>query len=138
MTSCVDQGLRMELILASGESVPVSACLLYTSRDPFAVHIDFHAALGDPTRWVFSRDLLARGLLQPSGRGDVWLWPSGAGRGAMLHLALSSPHGSAQLEAALPVVARWLERTYQLVPPGREADMLDLEGELARLLHGTG
>lgn len=128
----------MELILASGDSVPVPASLLYTSRDPFAVHIAFHVALGDPILWVFSRDLLARGLLRPSGRGDVRLWPTGAGRGAMLHLALSSPHGSAQLEAALPVVTRWLERTYQLVPPGREADGLDLEPELARLLYGTG
>ncbi|MCX4596761.1 SsgA family sporulation/cell division regulator [Streptomyces sp. NBC_01549] len=74
----------MELALASGGSVPVPARLLYTSRDPFAVHIDFHTGLGDPVRWAFSRHLLAEGLRTPSSNGDVRLWPSGAGRGALL------------------------------------------------------
>ncbi|MEU0822812.1 SsgA family sporulation/cell division regulator [Streptomyces mirabilis] len=84
-----------------------------------------------------SRDLLAQGTLRPSGEGDVRHWPTHTGPDAVLNLVLSPPHGAAHLTASLSVVTHWLERTYHLVPSGREGDGIDLNAELSRLLHGT-
>ncbi|MFD4977189.1 SsgA family sporulation/cell division regulator [Streptomyces sp. NPDC058424] len=85
-----------------------------------------------------SRELLLRGLLAPSGAGDVRVWPTGTGPEALLHLRLTPPGGFAHLIAALPAVEHWLLRTYQLVPAAQETDALglDLEGHLDRFLNG--
>jgi hypothetical protein len=111
--------------------------LLYEPHDPYAVHIVFYADTDEPVTWAFDRDLLAQGILRPSGEGDVRLWPTRTGPDAVLNLALSPPHGAAHLTASLSVVTQWLERTYHLAPSGREGDGIDLNAELARLLHGT-
>ena len=34
----------------------------------------FHLA-GGPVRWTFGRDLLSGGLCEPTGDGDVHVWP---------------------------------------------------------------
>ncbi|GAB3000691.1 SsgA family sporulation/cell division regulator [Streptomyces pseudoechinosporeus] len=137
MTSYIDQMLYTELVLASDERIAVPTRLLYKARDPFAVHLVFHPDADRAVPWVLARDLLAQGLLRPSGQGDVHLWPVGCGPDAELNIALSSPQGTARLTAPLATVAQWLERTYQSVPVGREADGLDVDGEVARLLHGA-
>lgn len=137
MTGRVDQTLDMELVLASGEAVSLRTRLSYRSYDPLAVHAHFRTDADDLVPWVFARDLLAQGLLRPSGQGDVQVWPGGAGPEAVLNLALSSPDGTAWLRAPLAEVAGWLERTYRLVPAGRETDGCDLDAELSRLLPGA-
>jgi hypothetical protein len=38
------------------------------------------------------------------------------------------------LEVPSAVVERWLKRTYEMVPTGREAELLDLDVELCGLL----
>lgn len=134
----LDKSLDMQLVLTSHEHVTVPARLRYGSDDPYAVTFAFHTGTESPVTWTFARDLLADGLLRPTGDGDIRLWPSGAGRPAVLNLALSSPAGRARLAAPLRVVTDWLTHTYQLVPAGRETDDLDVEAELCRLLHGTG
>ncbi|WP_179382200.1 SsgA family sporulation/cell division regulator [Streptomyces sp. SA15] len=97
----------------------------------------FHTDTDRSVPWVLARDLPAQGLLRPSGQGDVHIWPVGHGPDAEPNIALSSPQGTARLTAPLATVAQWLQRTYQSVPAGREADGLDVDGELARLLHGA-
>ncbi|MFJ9360260.1 SsgA family sporulation/cell division regulator [Streptomyces mirabilis] len=111
--------------------------LLYEPHDPYAVHIVFYADTDEPVAWALDRDLLAQGTLRPSGEGDVRHWPTHTGPDAVLNLVLSPPHGAAHLTASLSVVTHWLERTYHLVPSGREGDGIDLNAELSRLLHGT-
>ncbi|MFD7379400.1 SsgA family sporulation/cell division regulator [Streptomyces mirabilis] len=96
-----------------------------------------YADTDEPVAWAFDRDLLAQGILRPSGEGDVRHWPTHTGPDAVLSLVLSPPHGAAHLTASLAVVTHWLERTYHLVPSGREGDGIDLNAELSRLLHGT-
>ncbi|MFF9401388.1 MULTISPECIES: SsgA family sporulation/cell division regulator [unclassified Streptomyces] len=134
----LDKSLDMELVLAPDEHVTVPASLRYGSDDPYAVTFAFHTGTEAPVTWTFARDLLADGVLRPTGDGDIRLWPSGAGHGMVLNLALSSPAGRARLAAPLRVVTDWLTHTYHLVPAGRETDDLDVEAELCRLLHGAG
>ncbi|WP_046731787.1 SsgA family sporulation/cell division regulator [Streptomyces humi] len=133
----IDQLLHMELVLPSGERLAVPTLLRYSAKDPFAAVLDFHTGTDHQVRWVLDRDMLAEGLRRPTGRGDVRLRPTGTGPRTELSLILSSPHGRAQLLAPLRVVAQWLGRTYELVPSGQEAEGLDVDAELSRLLHGA-
>lgn len=118
----------------SGATIPVPTRLSYTRHDPYAVRVDFHFGGDTPVTWVFARDLLAAGTLRASGQGDVRAWPTRSGRRALLNLRLSSSDGHALLTGPLQTVARWLEGTYRLVPPGRESRSLHLDDELSRLL----
>ncbi|WP_330455793.1 SsgA family sporulation/cell division regulator [Streptomyces sp. NBC_00820] len=137
MADRIEHTLPMELLLAPEEPVALRTRLAYRRRDPFAVHITFHTGVHAPVSWVFARDLLALGMRERSGLGDVRVWPQGSGPDAVLNLTLSSPHGSARLRASLPAMAEWLERTYLLVPAGGESDELRLDAALSRLLHGA-
>ncbi|WP_030184605.1 SsgA family sporulation/cell division regulator [Streptomyces sp. NRRL S-813] len=129
--------LDMALAVAPGEQLTVPARLEYDTDDPFAVRLVFHPGAAYSVTWVMARQLLARGLFRPSGEGDVQIRPTGAGPDAELNLVLSSPYGIALLHVPLTAVATWLMRTYELVPEGHEADDVDIDTELARLLHGA-
>ncbi|GAA2462731.1 SsgA family sporulation/cell division regulator [Streptomyces macrosporus] len=124
----------MRLVVDPGHSIAVAAQLSYGPHDPYAVQIVFHTGSHGPVPWVFSRELLAQGTLGPCGQGDVRIWPAGAGRRRVLYLELTSPDGRALLHAPAAVVERWLRRTHQLVPPGQEAQLIDVDGELCGLL----
>jgi hypothetical protein len=47
---------------------------------------------------------------------------------------VSSPSGHALFQASAAAVAAFLQKTYAIVPAGRESDFLDLDAELAELL----
>ncbi|MGW3512299.1 SsgA family sporulation/cell division regulator [Streptomyces sp. NPDC000994] len=136
--TCVDHMLDTELVSPLGVRLRVPTQLLYRSQDPLVVEFLFHDLVRGPVPWAISRELLLRGLLAPSGEGDVRVWPTGTGPEALLHLRLTPPGGFAHLIAALPAVEHWLLRTYQLVPAAQETDALglDLEGHLDRFLNG--
>ncbi|MYV46598.1 SsgA family sporulation/cell division regulator [Streptomyces sp. SID2888] len=136
MKSCVDHMLDMELMSPLGGRIVVPTQLLYRTQDPLAVELLFHNNIHGLTPWIFARDLLTEGTRTPSGSGDVRIWPTGSRPTSLLHLLLSSPHGSAHLTAPLQAVERWLCRTYRLVPPGSESDALDLDTDLGRFLDG--
>ncbi|QIZ01001.1 SsgA family sporulation/cell division regulator [Streptomyces sp. S1D4-11] len=124
----------LQLVVASGRTIPVSTRLSYHSWDPHSVHIVFYTEGRTPVSWVFARDLLSEGTVRPSGLGDVRIWPGGAQEPGLLCLELSSPHGQALFTVPLDVVTSWLGRTYHLVPAGFEGASLDLDSELSRLL----
>lgn len=125
---------------AETPSVPVPVTLLFERADPFAVHMVFTTAPGREVRWVFARDLLLDGLLQPAGQGDVRVWPSPGGLAAAgssrdgVFLELSSPNGHARFEASAATVARFLDETLALVPSGTESSLVDVDAALAALL----
>ncbi|MFJ9558620.1 SsgA family sporulation/cell division regulator [Streptomyces fuscichromogenes] len=133
----IDQTLDMELVLPPGERLAVPTLLHYSVQDPFAAVFVFCTGADREVRWALDRDMLAKGLRRPVGRGDVRLRPTGSGPGTELSLTLCSPHGRARLAAPLRVIAQWLGRTYALVPSGQEAEGLDVDAELSRLLHGA-
>ncbi|MGW3463977.1 SsgA family sporulation/cell division regulator [Streptomyces olivaceoviridis] len=130
----VERELELRLVLSPERSVPVPARLTYRSDDPYAVHITFHIDSVHPVDWTFARDLLVEGVFRPCGHGDVRVWPAKAdGRGVVL-MALSSPDGDALLQAPVPQVSAWLERTLRAVPPGTEGGQLGIDDALDHLL----
>jgi hypothetical protein len=130
----VERELELRLVLSPERSIPVPARLGYRSDDPYAVHIAFHIDSEHPVTWTFARELLVEGVFRPYGHGDVRVWPTKAdGRGVVL-MALSSPDGDALLEAPIPQVSAWLERTLRVVPPGTEGGQLGVDDALDQLL----
>lgn len=106
----------------------------YRQSDPYAVSLRFLAGAGAPV-WVFGRELLAQGLGEPAGVGDVQIVPGTdeSGRG-VVDIVLSSPDGEFMGTVFADDVSRFLTRTESVVALGREAEYLDLDGLLDLLL----
>jgi hypothetical protein len=117
----------LRLLAPDATGIPVRCGLTYDPDDPYAVHLLFHldARDGDEIGWSFARDLLAVGLEEPSGMGDVRIWPWTTPDGESVALALSSPDGQAVFEVPRAPLARFLDAAYTTVPAGREGDRLD-------------
>ncbi|MFD4505471.1 SsgA family sporulation/cell division regulator [Streptomyces sp. NPDC058457] len=130
----VERELELRLILSPERSIPVPARLTYRSDDPYAVHVGFHINSEFPVHWTFARDLLVEGVFRPCGHGDVRVWPTKSEGRSVVLMALSSPDGDALLEAPIPQVSAWLERTLRVVPPGTEGGQLGIDEALDQLL----
>jgi hypothetical protein len=128
----------MRLVAPDFATVSVRASLRYDPDDPYAVCVMFHpdGTDADQVAWSFSRELLAKGLEEPTGIGDVRVWPWTTPRGESVALALSSPDGNALFEINRGVVQRFLRRAYSLVPRGRESGYVDMDTTLTKLLAG--
>jgi hypothetical protein len=137
-SATVDIGTTMRLVAPDFATVSVRASLRYDPDDPYAVCVMFHpdGSDADQVAWSFSRELLAKGLEEPTGIGDVRVWPWTTPRGEAIALALSSPDGNALFEINRAVVQRFLRRAYGLVPRGRESAHVDLDSTLTKLLAG--
>ncbi|MET1059377.1 MAG: SsgA family sporulation/cell division regulator [Nocardioides sp.] len=129
--------LTMELFAPVGAVVTVDVELSYDPADPFAVAADFDPT-GERIRWTFARDLLRRGLFEPSGDGDVRLSPSTDADGEeTVILQLCSPDGESALQTPAVAVAAFLEATSRVVPFGTESSFLDIDALVARILAST-
>ncbi|MFJ8041821.1 SsgA family sporulation/cell division regulator [Kitasatospora sp. NPDC096147] len=128
--------LGLALVAGPGVRVPVTACLRYSSADPYAVHLDFHLGQGMPVRWTFARELLATGLHGWAGTGDVSVFPGTDQDRQSTCLSLDGDTGTVLLLAPTTAVRTFLGYADRLVPPGTEQRYVDLEGLLARLLDG--
>jgi Streptomyces sporulation and cell division protein, SsgA len=126
--------LALRLVVPGHSGVPLTATLNYRRDDPYAIRIAFHVGASEPVEWIFSRDLLAVGLDRAAGDGDVRVWPSTGARRDVLNITLSSPFGQAHFEAPIKALTRYLLRTYEVVPAGREAGYIDIDSELSDLL----
>jgi len=114
--------------------VPVKVDLSYHSRDPFAVQASFRTGRDQAVDWVFARDLLHAGLIEPSGTGDVRVQPLDLDPNRV-QLTLSSPSGHAVFTTCAQTLGEFLHRTFDAVPPGREYSWLDFDLALSELLH---
>ena len=109
------------------------AVLRYNRFCPYEVALD----LGDDIVWTFARNLLAVGLREPAGIGDVRVWPERIGQvTASVMIRLSSPEGTRLFDAHHWAVREFVDRIYAVVPKGSESDWLDVDAGLARLLAG--
>ncbi|KEF09171.1 MULTISPECIES: spore wall synthesis regulator SsgD [Streptomyces] len=134
MPHVIDQAVHARLIATAPRSRRVPARLRYDSGDPFAVRVIFPpvASLdGIEVVWTFARDLLAAGLREPSGRGDVHIWPCGP---EYTMLEFHTADGLAMVQFQARDLRGFLMRSYGVVPLGREGRYLDVEGDLAALL----
>jgi hypothetical protein len=131
----VAASLNLVVPVCSGISLSVPARLRYESQDPYAVCLDSHVNTDAPITWMFARELLATGLREWTGIGDVSVYPGAHCRQA-LYICLSDDLDTAVLRAHAPTVRDFLEHTECLVPFGAEPDHLDLDGLLLRLFDG--
>ena len=127
----VTQFVTLELIDAHGDATPLETELVYNPTDPFAVSATFMTIAGQ-VRWTFSRDLLINGLYEPTGDGDVHVWPclDNSGRSVVI-IELCSPDGEALVQAAASDITRFVERMTGMVTPGTEA--IDVESAIAAI-----
>lgn len=128
------QRLSVEIIDASGETLPLEAEFKYSPLDPFAVTAIFITGPHE-VEWTFGRDLLARGIYEPTGEGDVHVRPclSDDGR-AVIVLELSSHEGHAVLQIEAEAITSFVEKMSRVVRPGAESAQLDLDNEIAAFL----
>ncbi|MBB6436618.1 SsgA family sporulation/cell division regulator [Streptomyces candidus] len=135
MSTVIEQAVQARLISSAPQLENVPATLGYDRTDPFAVRMVFPppATLeGVEVVWTFSRELLARGLEEPSGVGDVQLRPYGYGRTV---LEFHATEGVAMVHIRTSELRRFLRETQELVPPGDEHQYLDMDQDLAQLLN---
>jgi hypothetical protein len=116
---------------------PVEAELRYDALDPYAVTVVFSRD-GREVVWVFGRDLLIRGLHEPTGAGDVQVFPSvGADGHAVVLLELRNPKSHALVQARSCDVLSFLAHTTRAVWPGEETDHLRVDDAITALLVGS-
>jgi len=150
-STTISAELGLRLVVPKQTIVPLVASMYYSGSDPYAVRMAFHVGTDEPVEWIFARDLLAAGIQSRQGEGDVQVWPSascaegggpaGAGPadadGKVLNIELSSPFGQAHFEAPAQAMSAFLQRTYQIVPAGKESTFIDIETELNDLLRNA-
>jgi hypothetical protein len=150
--STISAELGLRLVVPQQTIVPLVASMYYNDSDPYAVRMAFHVGTDEPVEWIFARDLLAAGIEARHGEGDVQVWPSPVScaeadgldvigsadvGGTILNIELSSPFGQAHFEAPAQAMSAFLQRTFQIVPAGRESDFIDIETELDDLLRSA-
>ncbi|MGA9747189.1 MAG: SsgA family sporulation/cell division regulator [Nocardioides sp.] len=130
----VTQPVRLELIDSTGAATPIEAELRYDAADPFAVTTVFMTGESEVS-WTFGRDLLTDGLYEPSGDGDVHVWPCLDSHGhAVVIIELCSPDGEALVQARTGDLRRFVDQMSRLVKPGTESTLLDLDATIAAIL----
>ncbi|MGW0824099.1 SsgA family sporulation/cell division regulator [Streptomyces sp. NPDC002845] len=107
MSVVVEQYARAHVVTDSPEAPDTVPVILryYPETDPRSVHVD----LPDHHDWAFSRELLERGLRQPTGTGEVRIWPCGRVQAVV---ELHSPQGVEVIQFDSKTLIRFLRRTY--------------------------
>ncbi len=133
----VSQDITLHCPDDGGQEIAFVASLGYRAEDPYAVWLTFHIPGGDVS-WAVSRSLLLKGLSEPAGDGDIRLRPGLDGEGhAITILDFRSPNGSLSTRARTVALRTFLDRTWLVVPPGDEAEQLDLDALVGALLGGS-
>jgi hypothetical protein len=131
--AAIKQLVTLELIDAAGGATPLDTELAYDPRDPFAVSATFNTIAGD-VRWTFGRDLLIGGLYEPTGDGDVHVWPCLDNEGEpVVIIELCSPDGEALVQVRTTEITAFVERMTAAVAPGAEADYTDVDAAIAAI-----
>jgi hypothetical protein len=129
----VTQTVTLELIDATGAASPLETEFSYDPRDPFAVSATFLTVAGQ-VRWTFGRDLLIGGLYEPTGDGDVHVWPCLDNEAhSVIIIELCSPDGEALVQARSADMTAFVERMTAAVAPGTEAAQLDVDSAIAAI-----
>lgn len=128
--------VRTKVPFISGEapSELLEGELVFDPADPYAVVMHLEARCGTVT-WTFARELLAEGLYEPVGDGDVQVWPCLSNTGnAVVIIELSSPDGKALIQAPSRAVHDFVAESLKVVPVGEETAHLSLDSMISQLL----
>ncbi|GHH82547.1 hypothetical protein GCM10018793_42660 [Streptomyces sulfonofaciens] len=134
MSTVIEQAVEARLVAAAPRMPTISATLHYDRSDPFAVRMTFPAPAtleGVEVCWTFARELLAAGLEDAVGEGDVRVRPYGYERTV---LEFHAPEGTALVHVRSHELRRFLRRTETLVATGDEERYVDLDHDLAELM----
>lgn len=137
MSTVIEQPVEARLVAAAPRMPSIPATLHYDRCDPFAVRMTFPAPAtleGVEVCWTFARELLASGMEDSVGYGDVRVRPYGYDRTV---LEFHAPEGTAVVHVRSGEVRKFLQSTTELVPVGLEHLQIDLDHDLAELMRGT-
>jgi len=110
----------------------LSAEFNYNPADPWAVTMTL-STLAGPVDWTFARDLLVEGQYEPTGDGDVHVWPCLSPRGeAVVIVELDSPSGETLLQFPTRAIQDFVFASLETVPVG--AETADVDAWLEQLL----
>ena len=130
----VTQSVTLELIDPTGAVTPIEAELHYDPRDPYAVTTVFLTGASQ-VRWTFGRELLCEGLYEPSGDGDVHVWPCLDSDGhAVVIIELCSPDGEALVQARTGDLSSFVDRMNRAVPLGTESSHVNVDAAIDAIL----
>ena len=133
----IESRVAMERFVDHGVgTVSLDVTLSYDPADPFAVTVVLHAECG-AVRWIFARDLLVDGRFAPAGDedGDVYVWPCLDNDGvSVVIVELRSPSGELMGQVATRDLDRFVSDILGAVPLGSEAEHVDLDAVVDRLL----
>ncbi len=128
-----EQSVFVALHRPDGGTSAVPTVLSYDSSDPYALTMSFQLNDG-PVPWTFSRELLSVGLTEPTGDGDVHVWPGMDDEGfATVSIELCSPHGNALVEVRTSEADGFVTRSHDLVAPGTESAHLDVDALISSI-----
>lgn len=113
------------------EAVPVAADLEYRAGDCWAVRLVLRDTDGGEVCWHFAWELLASGLADSQGDGDVGVRPL-SGAADRVEIALR-PSAGATLLVPARAVAEFVNRVQVLAPWDVLAARLGLDEELTRI-----
>ncbi|NEC85900.1 SsgA family sporulation/cell division regulator [Streptomyces sp. SID12501] len=134
MFTVIEQLVDARLVAAAPRMTSIPATLTYDRSDPFAVRMTFPAPAtleGVEVCWTFARELLADGMREPQGHGDVRVRPYGYDRTV---LEFHAPEGTAVVHVRSGELRHFLAATTELVPVGLEHLQTDLDRDLAELM----
>jgi hypothetical protein len=107
----------------------------YDPADPLAVTMVLESISG-PVRWTFARDLILNGQFEPTGDGDVHVWPCLNPAGAaVVIIELDAPAGGAILQIPSRAVQDFVSASLATVPEG--AEQHDVDAWIEQLLMDT-
>ncbi|WP_031171844.1 SsgA family sporulation/cell division regulator [Streptosporangium roseum] len=130
MSRSVTQGLT--LWAADRPDYPLAAVLTYSADDPYAVRLAFVQGSRETVAYVFARGLLADGLYDPVGEGDVMVGPH-EDHEPYLVITLRPEDGYPfALYVVRSQIEAFVDRAYRLVAMGRER--VDVDAVVARIL----
>ncbi len=129
----VTQVVTLELIDVNGTPSALETEFSYDPQDPFAVSATFMTIAGQ-VRWTFGRDLLIGGLYEPTGDGDVHVWPCLDNEAhSVVIIELCSPDGEALVQGRTADIAAFVERMTAAVPVGGESAHLDVDAAISAI-----
>lgn len=134
MSPVVEQSAKARLITDAPHHKTVPVVLRYDGADPLALRIVFppEVSLDDSeVVWTFARELVATGLREPAGHGDVHVWPCGR---AQTVFEFRAPEGVALVQFDSTALRRFLKSSYAVVPEGDESKNLDVEQHVGSLI----
>ena len=128
----VTKTLTLSVSAVTGDA-DLEAELRYDPSDPIAVALAIGTECGEPVVWVFARELLAEGIKDCAGEGDITIEPASDIDSRELRITLATDCLATML-APRDEVIEFLVETYSVVPTGAEFDRIDWDAEIASLL----